>query len=96
MKLKTLKDLRGHYKAGCIDWWELKENGEDVKFEDLKQEAIKRVKHLEEIKKNRKADDVYNEYSFGKLQGKIDVLIKFFNITEEDLKGGKKKHGTSN
>lgn len=74
MKLKTLNDLvkEGLVCASCA----LRE----------KAEAIKWVKHWEEVKKNRKDDDHYNLYSRGVIDGQIHALTKFHNITEEDLK----------
>ena len=69
-KLKTLKDIDNDKTYD-------KGNG-IVSVERLKQEAIKWVKGLKSIKKSIMSQD-YRD-------GKIDVLISFFNISDEDLK----------
>ncbi len=73
MKLKTLKDLPAsrELKRPWIKSYDEK---------DLKQEAIKWVKHYEKEMKEAKA----NYYC--ELVGAIREFIEFFNITEEDLR----------
>ena len=68
-KLKTLKDLQ----KDC-EW----------KFDTLKalkQEAIKRIRYLEKINKE-KSKFARKEF----IKGRIHELKDFFNISEEDLK----------
>ena len=78
-ELKTLKDL--HCSCGCqkdphyIRFCDFP----DVDIKELRQEAIKWIKHLEETK-NYDVKDVDNTY------GIINWIAEFFNITEEELK----------
>lgn len=81
-ELKTLKDLylkaEDMRKARCFLEAELKEL--------IKAEAVKWVKDFERIKELSKDDDYKSEYYFGELDGKINFIKHFFNLTEEDLK----------
>lgn len=79
-ELKTLKDLRGTYKAGCIDWWELRADGEDVKFEEIKQEAILWVKEDKKVLK------LIHPTQYKVFAGLTNLWMKRLDITEEDLK----------
>mgnify|MGYP001436815282 CR=1 FL=1 len=66
-KLKTLKDfsecMYREHKC-CVPYFK----------EELKQEAIKWVKHLRKEPRRKSTDEQAN------------ILIEFFNITSEDLK----------
>ena len=78
MKLKTLKDIDMMYEGTP--------QGEAQLKKDLKNEAIKWVKHLE-----TKKVKVYPSRQMGKthnsiIDGEIGILKHFHNITEEDLK----------
>ena len=83
-KLKTLKDLT---RFGCsikviesvLTSPDTKMNREleMVKIEDLKQEAIKWIKNKFPLKMNVQLDSYY--------WGGKSELMKFFNLTEEDL-----------
>ena len=72
--LKTLKDLDyvnlTALKNGCVV----------VRVSDLKQEAIKWVKHI------RPNESKINNIELLKRDIICDWIISFFNITEEDLK----------
>ena len=58
---------------------------EGLSFYDLRQEAIKRAKYnIEEQKK----DKLYTAWWFVH-QGRLEELREFFNLTEEELSGGK-------
>lgn len=74
MKLKTLKDLRikgtGNKLPNLYKYF--------FEEEELKAEAVKWVKN-EKSQKGYIEDDVY-------CYGLVDSFIKFFNLTEEDLK----------
>ena len=81
MKPKTLKDLKDNkptnYNKNCRVAWD-----DFVYVKDLKAEAVKWVKFLE--------DGIEQGYFrvIGKaeLEAQIRVLKSFFNLTEEDLK----------
>ncbi len=71
-KLKTLKDI----EVRC-DFNHITEDYEDTDYihiDDLRQEAIKWVKHFRKFRINSK-HTMENDFT------------KFFNITEEDLNG---------
>jgi hypothetical protein len=76
MKLKTLKDL-GYWKSEITLYDEIYK-GEDISTKELKQAAIEWVK---ELSKDRTDNGVViKEYKT------IKWIIKFFNLTKEDLK----------
>ena len=82
MKLKTLKD-----------WWKALANKytgsisiTEDDIEELRQSAIEWVKHWLEVQENRKDSSFYNEFSKGLIQGRIDGIMVFVNLTEEHLK----------
>lgn len=83
-EIKTLKDINEDF---------LQKKGYDIlcptAFKLLKQEAIKDIK---EIEKNYIKENTNNSiYERGLIaRGKIDYIKWKNNITEEDLKGGKK------
>jgi predicted transcriptional regulator len=95
-ELKTLKDLRtaeqsnyfqieAHQSPSESKIW-----GKVVLVKDLKQEAIKWVKSIEQeqrdlgnYQKNNNKKDYYNFNP--RKQGMISFIKKFFNLTEEDL-----------
>ena len=58
----------------------------------IKQEAIKRVKFIQEVFFNNLGDLKKEQHTktrreaYFRQKGKIDALVRFFNITEEDLK----------
>ncbi len=75
-ELKTLKDFRGDFEKGCIDWWKLKSDGDFVNYHELRQEAIKWYKFYETIPGCMEC-------------GSEDVgrfIKQFFNLTEEEIK----------
>ena len=79
MKLKTLKDLGFVRIEGMKCFTE----------RDLRQEAIKWVKHIEIMKKPQsRTGEPFNTCKWKREEFKTQILwIKyFFNITEEDLK----------
>ena len=84
-KLKTLKDIRNVHVCGINNpsckWSEMLH--EEIAFgeKDLKKEAIKWIKDY--FKKGLKNKDIVVKFS---LLGASQSLIKFFNITDEDLK----------
>ena len=85
MKLKTLKDLT------WINSCEFEMDEEDKMMEngmiwshDLKQEAIKWIKHY--IKTNGIIKKLAFDNSKDEIESKIEWIKHFFNITEEDLK----------
>lgn len=108
MKLRTLKDLKGHilrlvqHEDGWTSYHCLEtEKGEMIRYDkndkeikvftkdELRKEAIKWIKQLnnEEFNKpiplkvdNKKLGDIIM------LNGLVDWIKYFFNITEEDLK----------
>ncbi len=96
MKLKTLKDIEGieSEESGL-------EIGYSVDRNKLKQEVIKRVKHLlkiinkvknvEVIIKNSTVIHSHKELENYLLRwiGEVMAYVEFFNITEEDLNGKK-------
>ena len=71
-KLKTLKDIRKLFEE---------EDGYDYD-EYLKAEAVKWVKQLLTSSKDYKETEGTNFW----FRGKADMLMCFFNLTEEDLK----------
>lgn len=84
-ELNTVKDLR--QQDGLIGVY--RKDGSIVEVDDLKQEAIKWIKFLEN---NRPWEDESLEQAgiqtidTDGCIGAIQVLTKFFNITDEDLK----------
>lgn len=74
-ELKTLKDLKWF---DASDFGVLEDN-DTVLVSELKAEAVKWVDELRSIKESIMSQD-YRD-------GKIDMLISFFNLTEEDLNG---------
>jgi len=89
MELQTLKDLSDttiECETGCFD---------DSKYpyvylKDLKQEAIKWIKELEKEPKVfmepiKGLEEFCATYD-GETSNVINWIVKFFNITEEDLK----------
>ena len=78
-ELKTVKDMeKSDIEIGFI-----------VEVIELKQEAIKWVKfYRNAIEEKKKLIKVYGclEEDIIKLKSKCEVLIEFFNLTEEDLK----------
>ena len=100
-ELKTLKDLKFNVKEKDKDMRELIKVIQDYFHKDLKQEAIKWVKHFESKifkitpKIHLKTDIVDLSFDDKQIteiekQEKIALLIAwtkhFFNLTEEDLK----------
>lgn len=80
MTLKTLKDIqylvefRPEGKEGVIP------TGSYVRIWELRQEVIK---HVKDLIKDRDLEDRESECAY--LDGQIDWIKYFFNITEEDL-----------
>jgi len=74
MKLKTLKDIKEPY-----DYL-----GKDL-CDEIKQEAIKWVKEF----KHKTGKTSLGKFGKNTCAGVCYGFIQFFNITEEDLKGGK-------
>ena len=74
-ELKTLKDLKWF---DASDFGVLEDN-DTILVSELKAEAMKWVDELRSIKESIMSQD-YRD-------GKIDMLISFFNLTEEDLNG---------
>jgi len=75
-ELKTLKDI-----DRCLDCDVKEDNERCVDYEDLRQEAIKWIK--------QKRKDFLNEFPIvpRELHKRVgEDFIKFFNLTEEDLK----------
>ena len=88
-KLRTLKDIQ-HYDDSDYDskYCEESDEGDFVKEEELRQEAIK---HIIEIGKDRaalyKLSDKRQREIIQYHKAQLQVwIMKFFNITEEDLK----------
>jgi len=81
MKLKTLKDfIKGYEGFGSYP----KDKHISVciirAFDELKQEAIKWMKHFDGCMKNTKSDTAWHSY-----RGSKHSLMNFFNITEEEI-----------
>ncbi len=77
MELKTLKDIEAHHKN--VDSYNV--------LEDIKQEAIKRVKHWQlrvDQMENLGEDENYSYF-----KGMRDEAKIFANITDEDLNDAK-------
>jgi len=72
--LKTLKEIRP----------------KDTELDDIREEAIKHYKDIKESNDKTinagegSINDYYDRLSFN--QGQMAFIIKFFNLTEEDLK----------
>ena len=87
-KLKTLKelpkyDLDGGYPDDPSCYMEECEDGEYIKVEELRQEAIKYINEgYEQI-----MEGFPNAETIISLMGQIRLFKHFFNLTEEDLKG---------
>ena len=83
-ELKTLKDLEISSDPVIIKNGVLVSGGTGkIEVRDLKQEAIKHIKE----RKHRKSILFEGEELEGKIiDGQIDWIKYFFNITEEDLK----------
>ena len=77
--LKTLKDFEFIIKSG---------DGNSIKrdLSDLKCEAIKWVKKLQNKKDNYKPNDCSMDWQIQVWTKQQDILEEFFNITEADLK----------
>jgi len=79
MKLKTVNDLIFHQVTPSI-----KKMFPDYVFvSELKQEAIKWVKHYKGCMENAKSDIAWHYY-----KGCMEATMTQNNIIEEDLKGG--------
>jgi len=76
MKLKTLKDIQEDLRGIYCDTFD-----EPVDATNIRQEAIKWAKFL-----ISKADESTSSKTDSYMQGKLDVLQEFFNLTKEDLK----------
>jgi len=110
-KLKTLKDLKEEWKKGIINESTIQKqisNNEGIEFSytgelipleiiegDLKYEAIKRIKHIEEDIKELQNLESKPQTPLQKmatrgldecLEAQIKEIKMFFNISEEDLK----------
>lgn len=82
MKLKTLKDLEVFWDSNA----DRTDKISTVATIDLKAEAIKWVKELEEHQSSfRRSCRNYPTIKAG-LESQVAILMKFFNITSEDLK----------
>lgn len=83
VELQTLKELRGYWMPNQVKARKFRM----ILESDLKQEAIKLVKHL---KKESTTNFIYSSSSGSiSLDGgddSINILKFFFNITDEDLK----------
>ncbi len=92
IEFKNLEDIRGHYKKGCMDWWEYNRNGEDIHVEDLRQIGIKKIKFLSTYRCGGcgKCMTGGHKEDLKKLLEKNRELIGwiklFLDITDEDLK----------
>lgn len=78
-ELKTLKDFELAFNTGLSP-------ASSQAFKELKQEAIKRIKELEIIKENDYKE--WHKEAAHFIEGRIFEIKHFFNITEEELKGG--------
>ncbi len=76
MKLKTLKDLGFDNTVGDIA--DIKYKERQIPISQLKQEAIKWVKQVEKENEKFEGEGYGRQY--------VNIMIDFFNITEEDLK----------
>ena len=102
-ELKTLKDLKDEWKSSIIKESDLQSEaiefsytGELIPLEiiegDLKQEAIKWIKEIDNFKKSsgnlmwEEFTGKTIEYSKDSITGLKNWIKHFFNITEEDLK----------
>ena len=78
-ELKTLKDIPcADYKSIELDIARL------VWPSDLRQEAIKWIKHYNNLLENMAVDEYFANHS--NFEGRIIILKHFFNIKEEELK----------
>ena len=80
-ELKTLKDLNKFYRDSCY---------EHVRTDELKAEAVKYLKDLEEAKSKTHETERYEisdgEMAFQIMEKTQNWIKHFFNLTEEDLK----------
>lgn len=84
MKFKTLKDF--DILQDCIHHPDSRVNCAKIVCDELRQEAIKRAKYL------NKQIPIVKKQPLGairavRIQGRIDEIIEFNNLTEKDLNG---------
>ena len=81
-ELKTLKEMRTKFFASPVtilsDKTPIHWGEEGIELQDLRAEAIRWVKHFDEDRVN---------YTTGEKTGATATLMKFFNLTEEDVEG---------
>lgn len=86
-ELRTLKDFEVLFCNDC-------DNDVAISVKELRQEAIKWLKAMYEsleIEPTMTIQDTVNKIGLMKFNGAkavIDTFVKFFNITEEELKDG--------
>ena len=80
--MKTLKDLKKVKVANQAFYTDAKQIDEYVDYEGLRQAAIECVKA--ERKYYRDAQD--RAINQAMTAARIDIMMEFFNLTEEDLK----------
>ena len=86
-KLKTLKDIKGIYSDGNSRF-----GPEHTNTKELRKEAINRAKAFKiclsqcsEAEPVKMSKENFDEIKF-KIEGKIEEIIEFFNLSEEEIK----------
>lgn len=85
IELKTIKDFEKNqmiFPLGLTEKGFKSVTKDMIQLDELKQEAIKRFKFYKEALKNKRN----TEEDIHWLEGKIQFIEDFFNLTEDDLK----------